>query len=364
MLTSALFLGALGTAAGNSITINAHYPKHVQLHLRGSGCGLNWDSGVKMEEFGDNSWSITVDCPAKDSDLEVKVLISDKDWMIGSNHHVDMGSNSTDIYPWFYETKGTFEIIENVYSKELKNSRDVILYFPPSYTENTLKVHENVLIMHDGQNLFDPRTSAFGAWMCQDTLDATIVGGTSAEVLVVGAYNTVDRNDEYTYVYDESEGMGGKGDLYLDWIESTLIPTVQSKYRVNIKREKLGILGSSLGGLISCYAGWTRSDVYGKAGCMSSSFWWADQDYQHNVITESCPKANADMYMDSGNGSKGERDCTQYTAEIYDYQIEECNFIAESNVFKYVQPGGEHNEASWGERFYMPIEKLYPATLV
>jgi hypothetical protein len=33
----------------------------------------------------------------------------------------------------------------------------------------------------------------------------------------VGAYNTNDRNNEYTYVYDPSEGFGGKGDLYLNW---------------------------------------------------------------------------------------------------------------------------------------------------
>ena len=29
-------------------------------------------------------------------------------------------------------------------------------------------------------------------------------------------------------------------------------------------QENMGVLGSSLGGLISCYAGWTRSSVYSK----------------------------------------------------------------------------------------------------
>lgn len=100
-------------------------------------------------------------------------------------------------------------------------------------------------------------------------------------MIIVGPYNTRDRNNEYTYSYDASEGFGGKGDLYLDWLEQTLIPLIKSKFRVDIQRDSLGILGSSLGGLISCYAGWTRSTVYGKVGCMSSSFWWNNQDFQN-----------------------------------------------------------------------------------
>jgi len=258
-------------------------------------------------------------------------------------------------------------IIEKVYSKELNNFRDVIVYTPPSYLENTLKVHKNVLIMHDGQNLFDPKTSAFGAWMCQDTLDQTIITGTTDEVVIVGAYNTPDRNNEYTYIYDPSEGFGGKGDLYLDWIESTLIPLIPTKYRVSIERQTLGILGSSLGGLISCYAGWTRSSVYGKVGCMSSSFWWDNQDYQNSVITTSQPPTNPSLpviYMDAGNGSKGERDCAKYSQEIYDYEVDHCHYTAEQNTFIYVADGGTHDEASWKVRFHVPMEKLYPAITV
>lgn len=104
-------------------------------------------------------------------------------------------------------------------------------------------------------------------------MDQSIIGGTTAEVLIVAPYNTAERIDEYTYIADPDYG-GGKGDLYLDFLESTIIPLAQNNFRVEIDHSTLGIAGSSLGGLISCYAGWTRSEVYGKVGCMSSSFWW------------------------------------------------------------------------------------------
>ena len=40
-----------------------------------------------------------------------------------------------------------------------------------------------------------------------------------SEVLVIGVYNTDDRINEYTYSYDPSVKAGGKGDLYLDFLE-------------------------------------------------------------------------------------------------------------------------------------------------
>ena len=44
------------------------------------------------------------------------------------------------------------------------------------------------------------------------------------ELIVIGPYNTVNRTTEYTYSFDSEERAGGKGDLYLDWIEQTLLP--------------------------------------------------------------------------------------------------------------------------------------------
>ena len=101
------------------------------------------------------------------SSLEIKVLINDNDWMIGANHIVQLSNNATHvIYPFFSTFEGVIDkIIENVFSEELNNTRNIIVYLPPSYHENILKIHKNILIMHDGQNLFDPSTSAFGKYI-------------------------------------------------------------------------------------------------------------------------------------------------------------------------------------------------------
>jgi len=91
------------------------------------------------------------------------------------------------------------------------------------------------------------------------------------EIVIVGVDNTPNRTDELTYSYDPSERSGEDGNLYLDFIQKTVMPFIEDNFRTSRKIEDRGILGSSLGGLISCYAGWTRA-TFAKAGCMSSSF--------------------------------------------------------------------------------------------
>jgi predicted alpha/beta superfamily hydrolase len=57
----------------------------------------------------------------------------------------------------------------------LKNQRKVSIYYPPSYFDNKYKKYE-ILLLHDGQNLFDPSKAAFGvAWKCQNTAN-TLIG--------------------------------------------------------------------------------------------------------------------------------------------------------------------------------------------
>jgi len=172
----------------------------------------------------------------------------------------------------------------------------------------------NVLVMHDGQNLFNASTSFLGiAWDCQDTINRLVVEGEMDEVFIIGVYNTPNRTYEYTYSYDPNcgcpGGAGGGGDLYLDFLVQTVVPAVAQNFRIQTDRSNLGILGSSLGGLISCYAGWTRPESFSKAGCMSSSFWWNNEDFTNTVMTQNpVPSPQVTFYLDSGNAGPDQDD--------------------------------------------------------
>jgi len=242
-----------------------------------------------------------------------------------------------------------------------------VIYTPPSYSENTLKTITNVLVMHDGQNLFNASTSFGGiAWMCQDTINALVVEGVIDEVLIVGVYNTDDRTNEYTYSYAADcgcpKGAGGLGDLYLDFLYDQVVPFVQKNYRVETTTENLAILGSSLGGLISCYAGWTRPGSWSLAGCMSSSFWWNNEDFNMLILNSSMPQESIKIYLDSGNAGPDRDDVVQ-TRQVRDH-IESLGFVLNRTVFYYLDIGGQHNEYYWGQRFHVPMTYFYQAKLL
>src|SRR6267378_2162541 len=66
----------------------------------------------------------------------------------------------------------------------LARTRRVWIYLPPGYATSTRRYP--VLYMHDGQNVFDARTSFAGEWGVDETLDSLrALGGGDAGTIVV-----------------------------------------------------------------------------------------------------------------------------------------------------------------------------------
>lgn len=61
------------------------------LAIRGSGPGLNWDSGVAMECSADDRWVITL--PESSQPIVCKFLINDTVWCLGVDYTVLPGSS-------------------------------------------------------------------------------------------------------------------------------------------------------------------------------------------------------------------------------------------------------------------------------
>lgn len=68
----------------------------------------------------------------------------------------------------------------------------------------------------------------------------------------------------------------GKGNKLLDFVINAARPRVKelTQNRLLTDQPNTGVIGYSLGGLMSCHAAWTRSNVFGLAACQSPSFWW------------------------------------------------------------------------------------------
>jgi hypothetical protein len=58
------------------------------LSLRGSGCGLSWNTGLSMKKINQTTFESVLQCKDSETYLEMKVLRDGSDWMIGADHAV------------------------------------------------------------------------------------------------------------------------------------------------------------------------------------------------------------------------------------------------------------------------------------
>jgi predicted alpha/beta superfamily hydrolase len=197
--------------------------------------------------------------------------------------------------------------------------------------------------MHDGQNLSDPRTAFAGTWELPAALGALADRG--AEAIVVGIPNLGrDRFLEYSPFVDRRHG-GGEADAYLDFLVSTVKPIVDRRFRTRPDRAATGLLGSSMGGLVSLYGFFRRSDVFGFAGSMSPSLWFAGRAIFPFV--EQAPARPGRIYLDVGTeeGAGTLRDAREMAALL------RRKGYRTRRSFRYIEAkGGRHSEAHWRHR--------------
>jgi len=250
---------------------------------------------------------------------------------------------------------GTLLTVPGVVSSELGNVRDLYLWLPPGYARSGRRYP--VLYMHDGQNLFDPRLSYAEPWRVDTAMERAAQRG--VEAIVVGIPNMgVDRIDEYSPFVDAKAG-GGKGDRYLDWVIGTVKPLVDGQFRTRPERAFTGMVGSSMGGLITLYAYLRDPAVFGVVGVMSPSLWFAGRSIFSALAASSYVPGR--IYLDIGE--REGRVALEDARRMRDALAEKGYGLG--SELKWVQdPKGRHNEVDWGRRFTSAVTFLLKPGIV
>lgn len=243
---------------------------------------------------------------------------------------------------------GTVKVLRHVQSPQLHNRRDLLVYLPPGYDAGDRRYP--AVYMHDGQNLFDRATSFSGEWAVDKTLNEASRDG--LEVIVVGIPNMgAERIDEYSPFADDRMG-GGRGDAYVDFLADTVKPLVDRSFRTQAGAAQTGVAGSSMGGLISLHALLSRSDVFGFAGVMSPSLWFARRAVFERVAALRAPIGR--LYLDVGTEEHPDavRDVRHLRRLLRraGYRRSTLKFVLDR--------GGRHHEAAWSRRLRSALEFL------
>ncbi|MCS6929160.1 MAG: alpha/beta hydrolase-fold protein [Saprospiraceae bacterium] len=231
------------------------------------------------------------------------------------------------------------------YMPQLNRYRRIWVYLPPDYSAQPQKRYP-VLYMHDGQNLFDAATSFAGEWEVDETLNALHQQGDYG-CIVVGIDNGGQyRLDEYSPWVNAQYNAGGQGDEYLDFIVNTLKPHIDSVFRTLPGRKTTGILGSSMGGLISMYAFSERQDVFSRAGVFSPSFWFAGTKSAEHVASRP-RQGEARVYFLAGGKEPAS---VAQNMQIVADSLRKAGFGSDEQFFS-VPADGEHREWFWRREF-------------
>jgi predicted alpha/beta superfamily hydrolase len=234
------------------------------------------------------------------------------------------------------------ETLRDFYSPQLHNRRDILVRLPPSYGRSSRRFA--VLYFQDGQNLFDSATSYAGDWGLQRVVAAAARRG--IEAILVGIPNRgIERLDEYSPFADPEKG-GGAGDRYLDFVLQTLKPAIDREFRTRPEPSHTGIVGSSMGALLSLYAFFREPAAFGSAGVLSPSLWFAREAIFRHV--ESAAFVPGKIYLDIGS-LEGPQHVAR-ARRMRDRLIAKGYRLGES--LRWLESRcGRHDEASWGRRF-------------
>lgn len=256
------------------------------------------------------------------------------------------------------------------------NPRPVDVWLPAGYAERARAGHRyQVLYMHDGQMLFDPRvTWNKQAWQVDSVLERLMREGRVADTIVVGIWNNGKyRAAEYfpqkflahmsaavrdDYVRTRLENRP-QADNYLRFLVEELKPAIDRRFSTRSDPAGTFIMGSSMGGLISVYAFSEYPHVFGGAAGLSTH--WVGSFAPnasiplaafHYLSAKLPPAQGRRLYLDRGTATL---DALYGPHQAFVDEIVRERGYTEASYMSRVFDGAEHSETAWSDRLEIPL---------
>ena len=323
------------------------------VHIAGSFQGWNPGSAVhRLDAQPDGRYAITLDLP-DNTPIEFKFTRGSWDTVekgpngeeIPNRRHTPSGAETLElaVATWAGGGGGGSTIVGDVTTfthGPFLGGRRVWVYRPPGYADSDAAYP--VLYMHDGQNLFDTRTSFAGEWRVDEACEALIAAGEIEPSIVVGIDNGPNRCGEYTPWRDNGIGCGGQGDAYLAAVRDVLMPEIARRYRVQPGEAYMA--GSSLGGLISAYAGF-EFGAWSRVAAVSPSYWFNGSAMVAYTLVAERPATLDRFYHDFGTNEGSITPFNQMRG-----LVENLGFTVGDDYMSVIAAGHTHSETFWAQR--------------
>jgi predicted alpha/beta superfamily hydrolase len=341
--------------------LRAVYPHaRGRLTLRGDSNGLDWLTD-RAPDAVDGDVSLFKLAVHASGPMQIKLVRDDGKWMVGRNPVICRG-DKLELHPSFDRVTGELSGLRTL---ELPwgGALHVRVLLPPSYHEQDGQRYP-VLYCQDGQSVWSDGTDPYGVWGLDRVLDDLWDMAAIAEFIVVSIDTGVGRLDRLAPVADPVHGGGQDSAGHLRGMVEVLRPLIDHEYRTRTDPASTVVMGSSLGGLFSFWAAWQHPDIFGRAICMSPSFWWGDR-FALDLVASTSPVPQPALYLDCGNAASGfendasTRDGNFNTRAVFRALCAHGYGGADgSHLLNW--PGHHHDAHSWAARVATPLQLFFP----
>ena len=232
-----------------------------------------------------------------------------------------------------------------VYFSPSSDERMVSVYLPTGYGESDERYP--VMYMFDGQNAFEDNVAFYGkSWGLHAFMD-----GWQKKMIIVGLQSSPEgdrRLAEYCPFHlapRRWEGLRGRGRVTMDYIVDVLKPMIDSRYRTLPERVCTGVMGDSMGGLMSLYAVTAYNHIFSKAACVSPAL---SMCYPQMIYAcrEMAIDPDTRVYISWGeNEARDKKMLTHMTAQSL--EIANVLMAKGARAYLFLQEDGRHCEEDW-----------------
>lgn len=259
-----------------------------------------------------------------------------------------------DIYPDGKLT--TYEIEDKEHLYLWGNKKKIYIYTPSNFDSSK---PYGLIVSFDGQNGFVKNKfekSTFRGGVGLDVFSEILTHDYHQNYLILGIDNGSYHRDEELIMHEEFghvnykalhmenfKDFRGNLDLLLEFMNEKVLPFVFSKY--NIDKSRIGLYGSSLGGLACYYTVLKYPNIYSFGLPFSPAFMiFSSDDFKLHL--EKCLKEGyaPKLYFFSGNVTNLEKDILKATKEVIN-KISE--IYSKDNYALRINLTAPHNEVSW-----------------
>jgi len=248
---------------------------------------------------------------------------------------------------------GTLKIIQlTMVQYPEPQKRNIRVWLPVGYNQDNSQNRYPVLYMHDGQNLFEEKTSYAGEWEIDETITTLVAQGEKGTI-VVGIDNSADRMNELSPNWPRVWGarkmiLQPSGEKYADFIVNTVKPYIDAHFHTLADCDHTGIGGSSMGGVISLYMVLTYFEVFSYGLLFSTAAqiykWSVIQDFVKNQLEQQTKFPRLFLYAGGL-----EHSITPYVHKIKSLLIH--SGYPQEKIQTLIDSRAKHNEQAWAKHF-------------